>query len=108
MITRIDANEVEKRLKSSKYVVVLEALPEKYFKQGHLPGALNLPHDVPDTDILKALPDRATEIITYCANRPCANSEILAERLVELGYTNVFDFYDGKEGWVKSGRHLAR
>ncbi len=108
MIQRIDANEVGQRLRTSKYVLVLEALPEKFFNQGHLPGAINVPHDVSDKKILEILPDRTAEIITYCANRPCANSEILAERLVALGYNNVVDFYDGKEGWVKSGRRLVR
>ena len=108
MIKRIDANEVDQRMRISKFIILLEALPEKYFNQGHLPGAMNVPHDISDNKILEILPDRTAEIITYCANRPCANSEILAERLVELGYKNVLDFYDGKEGWVKSGRHLVR
>lgn len=108
MINRLTADEVAQKIDISKNMIILEALPEKYFQKGHLPNALNLPHDVDESEIRSLLPDQHAQIITYCANGPCANSEILAERLIALGYENVFDFYDGKEGWVKSGRHLVK
>ena len=108
MIKKLSVEEVANRIEENKKVLLLEALPEKYFKQGHLPGALNIHHDVDEEDLKFVLKDKNAEIITYCANGPCMNSEILAERLLELGYKNVFDFHLGKEGWVKSGRHLKR
>jgi len=80
-----------------------EALPETYYQQKHLPGAINLPHDVSDEVISKVLPAKQAEIIVYCASGPCPNSGILAQRLVHLGYQNVSDFHIGKAGWEEAG-----
>jgi rhodanese-related sulfurtransferase len=34
---------------------------------------------------------------------PCPNSEIAAKRLIELGYTNVKEYREGKQDWFDSG-----
>ncbi len=108
MIKKLTVDEVANRIENNKKILLLEALPEKYFRKGHLPGALNIPHDVAEEDLKFVLKDKDAEIITYCANGPCMNSEILAERLIGMGFKNVSDFHLGKEGWVKSGRHLEK
>lgn len=108
MAFKINIQQVKEKIESGENVFVLEALPEKYYDMGHLPRALNVPHDTPDFTLLQLFPDRDVEIITYCANEPCMNSEILADRLIELGYKNVADFHAGKEGWVRSGNRLTR
>lgn len=108
MAFKINANQVIEKIETQQDLVILEALPEKYYQMGHLPKALNVPHDTPDETLLKLFPDKDVEIITYCANGPCMNSEILADRLIDLGYKNVADFHLGKEGWVKSGNRLTR
>lgn len=46
---------------------------------------------------------KAAEIVVYCANAPCKNSGIAAERLTELGYTNVRDYHHGKADWIEVG-----
>lgn len=108
MIKKLSVDDVANKLELNKSLILLEALPEKYFKQGHIPGAYNVPHDAAEADIKFIVGDKEAEIITYCANGPCMNSEILAERLIEMGFNNVSDFHLGKEGWVKSGRHLVK
>lgn len=99
MITR---DAVKRRIDEGSAVVV-EALPVSYFNDGHLPGALNLPHEEVDSLAPSLLPDKATAVIVYCASLPCANSGVAAERLVELGYENVFEYAEGKEDWVGAG-----
>jgi 3-mercaptopyruvate sulfurtransferase SseA len=41
----IDAKTVKQHLEDSHPFFLVEALPEKYYLDGHLPGALNLPHE---------------------------------------------------------------
>lgn len=84
-------------------VVLVEALPPTYYEKEHLPGALNLPHDQVDELAGSLIPDKATPVIVYCANGPCPNSGIAAQRLQELGYTDVSDYDLGKEDWFAAG-----
>jgi hypothetical protein len=44
----------------------------------------------------------------YCANLPCQNSTIAAERLVELGYTDVREYAEGKQDWIEAGYPIER
>ncbi len=84
-------------------VTVVDALPESYWAQQHLPGALNLvEHDV-DTRAATLLPDKHAAIVTYCSNRACPNSGQVATRLEDLGYTNVRKYPDGIQDWVEAG-----
>lgn len=78
-------------------VVPREALPEKYYRDWHLPGARHLPHDAVDALAPKVLTDRSAEIVVYCASRGCQNSHIAAHRLAQLGYENVAVYPGGKQ-----------
>jgi len=102
MPTPITRAELETRIKDGN-IVLLEALPQMHYEDLHLPGALNLPHDQVDELAPVLVADKDAEIVVYCANRPCANSTIAARRLVDLGYTNVHEYEDGKEDWVAAG-----
>jgi rhodanese-related sulfurtransferase len=80
---------------------VVEALPEQYFAEEHLPGAVNVPHDAPRERIEALLPDRSAPVVTYCASLTCQNSAQLAQRLTAMGYTNVRDYAEGKADWIE-------
>ena len=101
MVQKITRDEVRKKIDAGTATVV-EALPEQHYKEAHLPGALNLPHDAVDSLAPTLLPDKNAEVIVYCANSPCSNSGIAAQRLAELGYTNVYDYDEGKDDWVSA------
>ena len=84
-------------------VTAVEALPERYFEQEHLAGAVNVPHDAPRERIEEALPDKAAAIVTYCASLTCRNSAQLAARLEGMGYSDVREYAEGKADWVEAG-----
>jgi rhodanese-related sulfurtransferase len=87
-------------------VTVVEALPAEYFDQGHLPGAINIPHTEVRALAPSLLPDKDAAIVVYCANEPCPNSGIAAHVLGKLGYTDVRDYAEGKADWVEAGLPL--
>ena len=103
MVVTIDRAELKAKLDRGEALTLVEALPEPYYRKAHLPGALNLPHDEVDELAPALLPDKATEIVVYCANLPCPNSEIAAQRLIELGYANVREYAEGKQDWIDAG-----
>jgi rhodanese-related sulfurtransferase len=88
--------------------VLVEALPEKYFRDRHLPGAINIPHDRIDELARSLLPDKNHPVVVYCANGPCRNSGIAAARLADLGYGDVRDYHEGKADWIAAGLPVER
>jgi rhodanese-related sulfurtransferase len=45
-------------------------------------------------------------IVTYCSNTACTNSEIAANKLSAMGYTNVRKYAQGKQDWQEAGLPL--
>jgi rhodanese-related sulfurtransferase len=84
-------------------ITVVDALPESYYAQQHLPGALNLVSDDVAARAQEVLPDRDAAIVTYCSNTACGNSGHVASALTKLGYTNVRKYAEGIQDWVEAG-----
>ncbi len=103
MASTIARDELKTKLERGEEIVLVETLPEQYYRKAHLPGAINLPHDQVDELAPVLLPNKGAEIVVYCANLPCQNSEIAARRLTELGYTNVREYAEGKQDWIDAG-----
>ena len=103
MTATITREQLKATLDRGERVTIVEALPEPYYRKAHLPGALNLPHDRVDELAPALLPDKTAAIVVYCANLPCENSSIAAQRLTEIGYTDVRDYAEGKQDWIDAG-----
>lgn len=108
MIRRIRRDEIQTLLETGGTLTLVEALPEKYYRDGHLPGAVHLPHDQVRALAPERLPDKHAFIVTYCANEQCQNSHIAARSLDALGYTHLAVYAGGKKDWTESGLTLER
>ena len=108
MSTQISRSDLQASLGANADVVLLEALPEKYYREGHLPGARHMPHDRVRELAPSIVPDKAARIVVYCASDTCQNSHIAAKQLGQLGYTNVAVFAGGKKAWSEAGLPLER
>jgi rhodanese-related sulfurtransferase len=108
MMKTIDREELSRKLAGANPPVLAEALPEKYFRDWHLPGARHLPHDEVDRLAAKVLPDKSAEIVVYCASRSCQNSHIAAAKLAQMGYENVAAYAGGKQDWSEAGLAIER
>lgn len=82
---------------------LVEALPEKYYLDGHLPGAIQINHDEIRAQAEPRLPAKDAFIVVYCSNSACQNSRMAAQALASLGYTNVAEYEEGKQDWMKAG-----
>lgn len=102
MARTISRDEVKTGLDAGTLTLV-DALPESYYDQQHLPGAINLVADDVDTRADRLLPDKNAPIVTYCSNPSCANSGLVAAKLENLGYTNVRRYGDGIQDWTEAG-----
>jgi len=84
-------------------VTVVDALPPAPYAVRHLPGALNVTAEDGDDVVRRALPDADAAIVTYSTDAACTRGPELADRLVDLGYTDVCVYRDGIAGWVAAG-----
>lgn len=108
MTTELTLQELQARLVANPTLVLLEALPEKYYRDWHLPGARHLPHDEVRALAPRVVPDKATPIVVYCASDSCRNSHIAASELSRLGYTDVAVFTGGKKAWSEAALPVER
>jgi len=63
IITRAQLNA---QLGAGEKLILVDALPEKYFRFSHLQGSINIPHDKAEELIQRLLPDKKAEIVVYC------------------------------------------
>jgi len=87
-----------------KEAVILDARSSKWDDGKRVPGAKSLSSSASEMEIVKMLPDKKQEIVTYCSNTKCPASKMLATKLVGMGYTNVSEFAPGIKGWVEAGK----
>jgi phage shock protein E len=72
---------------SSPTVLWIDVRSEAEFTQGHLPGAILVPHDTIAAKIATLAPDKSQPIQLYC--RSGRRSGIAAQVLKDMGYTAV-------------------
>jgi rhodanese-related sulfurtransferase len=106
MARTITREELRRAIEADS-VVVVETLRAEHFAQGHLPGAIHIHFEQIAERAPALLPDKEAAIVTYCSNLACRNSEIAANQLVKLGYTNVRKYAEGKQDWEDAGLELV-
>lgn len=108
VMNTITRDELRLALETDPAPIVLEALPEKYYRHGHLPGARFFPHDRARELAPQVVPDRSARVVVYCASGTCLNSHQAAATLTELGYADVRVYVGGKADWQAAGLSLER
>lgn len=102
----ITRDDLHSSIFNGRAPVLLEALPEKYFAEGHLPGAKRLPNDEVEARAPTLVPDKSASIVVYCASETCRNSHQAAAALESVGYTDVAVYPGGKKDWLTAGYEL--
>lgn len=68
MTATISRDELKAKMERGDDFLLVETLPEPYYRHTHLPGAINLPPDQVRELAPTLLPDKAAEIVVYCGN----------------------------------------
>jgi rhodanese-related sulfurtransferase len=69
MVEDISREELQEKMGRGEDFVLLEVLPEKSYRQSHLPGAINLPPEQTD-QAEEVIPHKEAEVVVYCASPP--------------------------------------
>lgn len=85
--------------------VLADARSAELYAEGHIPGAISLPHRTIKADTLAPWP-RETVFVVYCAGPHCNGAHRAALRLAELGRP-VKLMLGGVTGWRDEGFALT-
>lgn len=107
-VKAIDRHELRAKMDRKDSFVLLETLAPQHFQQVHLPGARNAPPDRVKALASALIPNKDTEVVTYCAGPKCTASADAARALASLGYTNVRHYAGGKQEWTAAGLPVER
>ena len=86
----ITAQEAKEIMDTQQGYVILDVRAQEEYDQGHIPGAIVIPHEEITEKAEAVLQDKNQLILVYC--RSGRRSKIAADALVELGYTNIKEF----------------
>ena len=98
----ITGEEAKEIMDTESEYVILDVREQDEYDEGHIEGAVLIPHGEISEKAEEIIPDKNTLILVYC--RSGRRSKIASEELVKLGYTNIKEFggiIDWKYGVVK-------
>ena len=77
--------------------IIIDVRRQDEFDSGHIEGAICIPNESIDTEQPPELPDPDQIILVYC--RSGRRSKEAAQKLFDMGYTNVYEF-GGIIDWI--------
>lgn len=94
---QVTTEEAVNIMQTEENYVILDVRTAQEFASGHIPGAVLLPNETIGTGDIPLLPDKDQLILVYC--RSGNRSKQAAEKLAQLGYTNIVEF-GGINSWT--------
>ncbi len=95
-------------LQQSGNVLIYDARPSVFYREGHIPGAISVPKSVAEEAIrvrdpeLKAAKASGKPIVVYCSGVLCADARTVARLLASAGYSSS-TFSGGWDEWKSAG-----
>ncbi len=93
---QITMEEAKTVLDEESGYILLDVRTKEEYAEGHIKNAINIPNENISKDEISELPDKGQKIYVYC--RSGNRSKQAAEKLVNLGYTNVTEI-GGIKDW---------
>ena len=94
--TQISMEQAITMMEEEKDYIILDVRTPEEFYEKHIPNAINVPNENIGTEEILELPDKDQLILVYC--RSGNRSKQASEKLVALGYSNVYEF-GGINSW---------
>ena len=104
-VKQIDLQQFD-QMRTQKDTVVLDVRTAQEYKQGHVPGSVNI--DINDPQFHKKVDelDKSKTYLLHCARG--VRSARAAKMMSPMGFDHLFDFHGGFEEWKKSGKSVEK
>ncbi|MDO5546647.1 MAG: rhodanese-like domain-containing protein [Eubacteriales bacterium] len=87
---QVSPDEAAAMMETETDCIILDVRTQAEYEQGHIPGAICVPNETIGTGEIPQLPDKGQLILVYC--RSGNRSKQAAQKLADLGYTNIAEF----------------
>ncbi|MBS5937412.1 rhodanese-like domain-containing protein [Clostridium sp.] len=94
-VSRITSEEAKEEMNNND-VIILDVRTEEEYNSGHIENSVLIPIDDLEYKAEEVLTNKEQKILVYC--RSGNRSKKAADLLVEMGYTNVYNF-GGIKDW---------
>ena len=88
--THIDQDTAKEMMEKDDGHVIVDVRRQLEYDEGHIPGAFLIPNESIVTERPEEMPDLDQIILIYC--RSGSRSRVAAQKLADMGYTNVYEF----------------
>lgn len=100
-VGHISPAELEKRIQAGNAPIVLDVRTPAEYAAGHIPGAINIPHDQLASRLGELGPKRDEEIVVHCQSGRRAS---MAEHVLrDAGFQHILDLDGHWKAWKESG-----
>jgi thiosulfate/3-mercaptopyruvate sulfurtransferase len=110
----VNADDLKKWTGGKKDILIVDTMPfEASYKKQHIAGAVQIEFPIPEMKVMDDAkkaelitilgPNKDRLIVFYCGFTECTRSHNAAMWALKLGYTNVYRFPGGIEGWSQAG-----
>jgi len=99
----VEPKELNSMLKNKDFVLINVHIP---FAGDIAKTDLSVPYDQIEQNLSQLPADKDAKILLYC--RSGHMSQIAAEKLVSLGYTNIWNLKGGMNDWEQAGFDLEK
>ena len=87
---QISQEEAKSMMTRDDGYIIVDVRRQDEYDSGHIPGAILIPNESIGTEQPEQLPDKGQIILVYC--RSGRRSKEAAQKLANMGYTNVYEF----------------
>jgi rhodanese-related sulfurtransferase len=98
--------ELAARQRSKHPPVVLDVRAPAEYAEGHVPGAINVPHDQVESRLAELERFRDREVVVYC--RSGRRAGLAAEVLQRHGFGRLVHLQGDMPGWAAAGQPVER
>lgn len=89
-IKHVSMDDIVQIMNENTDYIILDVRTISEYNQGHIPNAICIPNETINEDIINELTNKNQMILIYC--RSGRRSKEAAEKLKQLGYTNLIEF----------------
>ncbi len=87
---KINPEQAKNMMDDGQPYILIDVRTDEEFKENHIDGAILIPDYDIGTLVEEKVPDKDARILVYC--RSGRRSASAAMKMVDLGYTDVYDF----------------
>lgn len=83
--------------------IFLDARDPEIFALGHIEGSINVAASGSDIEDIARMVGTDNQIICYASRQNQRQAGVVADKLIQMGFTNVVILYGGFEDWKQRG-----